>query len=190
MAPAKIRERPDKDALAKIVRRRSPRAFCFADDGETPNNPELPFLHYKGAVALPKAFDPAAVFENLFSSHGWRMAWRDSIYDFLHFHTRTHEVLGIARGEARVRFGGKKGKTLKVKAGDVVVLPAGTGHRRLSKSNDLLVVGAYPGKGTYDEPKPGDVDHDEAKKRIAKVKMPVADPVYGKDGPLKRLWKK
>ena len=172
------------------MRKRKAQAYRFADDGETPNNPTLPFLHYRGAVALPEGLDPAAVFENLFLSYGWRMAWRDSIYDFLHFHTRTHEVLGIARGTARVRFGGKRGKTLRLKAGDVVVLPAGTGHKRLAKSKDLLVVGAYPGKGGYDEPKPGDVDHDEAVMRIAKVRVPFADPVYGVRGPLKRLWKK
>jgi len=185
---AKIQERPGKKALAALVRTRKPRALLFKDDGETPNNPKLPLLFYRGPVALPDKYDPAAVFENLFLAHGWRMAWRDSIYDFLHFHTRTHEVLGIARGDARVEFGGRKGKLLYVKAGDVVVLPAGTGHKRLSKSRDLLVVGAYPGKGAYDEPKPGDVDHDTAKARIAKVKMPAQDPIYGKNGPLKRLW--
>lgn len=187
MATPKIR--PDKRAAAHLVRKRKAHAFKFADDGETPNNPSLPVLHYRGAVALPRGLDPAAVFENLFLAHGWRMAWRDSIYDFLHFHTRTHEVLGIARGSAQVRFGGKRGKTLRVKAGDVVVLPAGTGHRRIAKSKDLLVVGAYPGKGGYDEPKPGDVDHDKAVQRIAKVRLPYADPVYGARGPLKRLWK-
>lgn len=32
--------------------------------------------------------------------------------DFLHFHTHTHEVLGIARGTVRAEFGGDKGKIL------------------------------------------------------------------------------
>jgi uncharacterized protein YjlB len=77
-------------------------------------------------------------------------------YDFLHFHTRLHEVLGIARGRARVQFGGDKGRTPGVKAGGVIVLPAGTGHRRLSAGGDLLVVGACPASsGQYDEPTPG-----------------------------------
>ena len=99
--------RPGKEDAVHLVRKREPRAIRFGDDGETPNNPELPLLLYRSAVALPEDLDPAAVFENLFLAHGWRMAWRDSIYSFLHFHTRTHEVLGIARGNACVRFGGR-----------------------------------------------------------------------------------
>src|SRR5215469_660409 len=132
MAARKTKKRPDKEETIRLVHCREPRAIRFADDGETPNNPQLPLLLYRRAVNLPKEDDPAAVFENLFLIHGWRMAWRDGVYSFLHFHTRTHEVLGIARGNACVRFGGKRGQNITVKAGDVVVLPAGTGHRRLA----------------------------------------------------------
>ena len=75
--------------------------------------------------------DPAAPFERAFARHGWGDGWRNGIHPFLHFHTATHEVLGIARGRATVEFGGARGQALTVEAGDVVVLPAGTGHRRL-----------------------------------------------------------
>jgi uncharacterized protein YjlB len=92
-------------------------------------------------------------------------------------------------GRARVRFGGDKGRSVVVKAGDVVVLPAGTGHQRISDDHELLVVGAYPAGGKYDEPEPGDIDHKTAMARIAKVKVPAKDPVYGSDGPLKILWR-
>jgi uncharacterized protein YjlB len=97
-------------------------------------------------------------------------------------------VLGIVRGEALVQFGGDKGCNLTVQAGAVVVLPAGTGHRRLSASDDLLVVGAYPSSGSYDQWRPGEISHREALERIAKVPSPAQDPVYGRDGPLTRLW--
>jgi uncharacterized protein YjlB len=130
------------------------------------------------------------VFEVLFKLHGWVDKWRDGIYPYLHFHTKTHEVLGIARGHARVRFGGKRGRMLELKAGDVVSLPAGTGHRRLSASDDLLVVGAYPEGSAYNEPKPDEIEAAQARKNIAGVPVPPCDPVYGRDGPLTKLWTK
>jgi uncharacterized protein YjlB len=169
--------RPGKNDLPSLVKPRAPRLYRFDDDGKTPNNPAFPLVIYRDAVRRPRAFDPAAVYEALFAANGWKESWRDGIYHFLHFHTRTHEVLGIARGQARVQFGGDKGRTLTVKAGDVIVLPAGTGHRRLSASDDLLVVGAYPAGGRYDEPKPGEIAHGTALKRIVAVKRPARDPV-------------
>jgi uncharacterized protein YjlB len=170
-------------------RRRKAHAILFRDDGETPNNSRFPFLLYRSPVRLAGASDPAAVFEVLFESNGWKPDWRDGIYPYNHFHTGTHEVLGIAGGHARVRFGGEAGRVLEIRAGDVVVHPAGVGHRRLSGTADLLVVGAYPEGGRYDEPQPHDIDHDKAVANIAKVGIPKSDPVYGRDGPLRRLWR-
>lgn len=180
--------RPTAGALADLTRPRKPNTYFFKDDGQTPNNPRLPLVHYRTPVRL-RGYDPAAIFEELFSANGWADSWRDSVYDFLHFHTGTHEVLGIARGRALIQFGGARGRKLVLDAGDVVVLPAGTGHRRLSKSHDLLVVGAYPAAGCYDEPRPEDIDHDAAIDSIAHVRIPKSDPVYGKLGPLLRCWR-
>src|SRR5579864_9156112 len=118
-----------------------PDAYAFEDDGETPNS-RLPLLHYKGVLKLDGARDPAAACEGLFEKNGWPPAWRDSVHPFLHFHTRCHEALGIVRGQGRVQFGGGKGPTVAFSAGDVVVLPAGTGHQRIEASRDLLIVGA------------------------------------------------
>jgi uncharacterized protein YjlB len=92
------------------------------------------FVIYKSAVRLPEALDPAAVFEDLFESNGWGGSWRDGIYDYAHYHSRIHEVLGIARGSGRVQFGGPKGRTLVLKAGDVAILPAGMGHQCLKQA--------------------------------------------------------
>lgn len=182
--------RPAKRDMDRLARPRRPELLRFRDDGQTPNNPRLPLVVYRQAVRFDKAYDPAAVFEGLFARHGWRQSWRDGVYDFLHFHTATHEVLGIARGRATVRFGGAKGRNLTLEAGDVVILPAGTGHRRIRASRDLLVVGAYPAGGHYDEPRPDEVDPAEARASIARVKPPRQDPVYGSEGHLPLLWKK
>ena len=180
--------RPTRRDLDELVTTRKPLLLRFKDDGRTPNN-RLPLVIYRGAVMLDEAYDPAAVFEELFAAHGWRDSWRDGMYDFLHFHTGTHEVLGIAKGRVRAQFGGTHGKAVELDAGDVVILPAGTGHKRLSASRDLLIVGAYPAAGSYDEPKPAEVDHDKALSAIARVPAPAKDPVYGKDGPLVQLWR-
>jgi uncharacterized protein YjlB len=180
--------RPKRRDVPGLVHSRKAHHVRFKDDGQTPNNPKLPLVIYRTPVMLPHDLDPAAVFEELFAANGWKDSWRDGVYDFLHFHTRTHEVLGIARGSVRVEFGGANGRTIDLKAGDVAILPAGTGHRRRSASRNLLVVGAYPAGGKYDEPKPSDVDHHKAVLAIGKVRLPNKDPVYGKTGPLTRIW--
>jgi uncharacterized protein YjlB len=181
--------RHSSTAVRGLVRRRKPHAIWFEDDGAIPNNSRLPFIHYRSPVRLTHAQDPAAVFEDLFDVNGWKDSWRNGIYDFLHYHSSTHEVLGVARGHARVRFGGDGGKIVQARAGDVVILPAGTGHQRISASRDLLVVGAYPPSGTYDECRGSGEEHVRALESIPRVALPDNDPVYGKDGPLSDFWK-
>jgi uncharacterized protein YjlB len=88
-----------------------------------------------------------------------------------------------------VRFGGANGEELEVAAGDVAVLPAGTGHQRLSASGDLLVVGAYPPEGTYDLCRATPAMRQRALATIPQVPLPATDPLYGADGPLLRLWR-
>jgi uncharacterized protein YjlB len=180
--------RPSHTSLEANVAPRTPRTTMFRDDGVIPNNPELPFIHYLGAVALPERGDPAAVFEELFERNGWGNSWRNGIYDYVHYHSGMHEVLGIARGHARVRFGGNSGKVVDLREGDVVILPAGTGHQSLDASKDLLVIGAYPPNGKYDECRGSRQEHERALESIPKVHLPAKDPVYGADGPLMDAW--
>jgi uncharacterized protein YjlB len=177
--------RPDDSQ--SLLRDRKPHTYRFKDDGVIPNHPRWPLIIYKNAVQLPQSLDPAAVFEELFISHGWGNSWRNGIYDFAHYHSGIHEVLGIARGGGRVRFGGAKGRSLTLKAGDVAILPAGTGHQREKASEDFLVVGAYAAPGIYDECRSAE-DREKALPAIARVARPRKDPVYGKHGPLVRLW--
>jgi uncharacterized protein YjlB len=179
--------RPSRDNLSALVRDRKASTLRFKDDGIIPNHPKWPLVIYRGAVRFPKNLDPAAVLEELFECNGWGDSWRNGIYDYVHYHSRIHEVLGIARGEGKVRFGGHLGRTLRLKAGDVAVLPAGTGHQRLAASKDFLVIGAYPPSGKYDEYTSSD-DHKRALSTIPKVGRPRKDPVYGTRGPLLKAW--
>jgi hypothetical protein len=98
--------RPRAPDLRALVIPRNPRTYRFASDGKTPNN-HLPLVIFKHAV-LFRDFDPASVFEKLFATNGWEDAWRDGMYPYEHFHSETHEVLGIARGMVRARFGGRR----------------------------------------------------------------------------------
>src|SRR5881396_792551 len=165
-----------------------PLTFVFADDGLIPNNP-MPFLVYKGAVDV-EGDHPEATIEKLFGANGWGAMWRNGVYDFPHYHATVHEVLGIARGHAKVRFGGDKGEVLEISAGDVAILPAGTGHQCLSSSRDFSVVGAYPPGAKMHVTLPTSENHRKALETIPKVKLPNSDPVLGENGPLARLWKR
>jgi len=174
--------------MEAVMERTKPLSFVFADDGLVPNNP-LPFIIYKRVIDVDNA-QPERTIEKVFASHGWGSMWRNGIYDYLHYHSTAHEVLGIARGQARVRFGGDHGKVLELTAGDVAILPAGTGHQRLFGTRDLSVVGAYPPGQTMEITRPTPDNHARALQLIPRVAVPRTDPVMGEDGPLVRLWRR
>jgi uncharacterized protein YjlB len=161
----------------------------FADDGSVPNNPRLPLLHYRRTIDLSGTPDPEEVIEKVFRAHGWGNMWRNGIFPYVHYHSMIHEGLGIARGRAKVRFGGNGGQEIEVAQGDVAVLPAGTGHQCLWASPDLLVIGAYPETGRYDLCRGSKAEHAKALQTIPQVPLPKCDPVFGRDGPLLRLWR-
>jgi uncharacterized protein YjlB len=154
----------------------------FKDDGTIPNNSKYSVLIYHGAV---KGMNANQIVR-LFHKNNWGNNWIDGIFDFHHFHSNAHEVLGIAAGSAEVQLGGPKGKIFKLSAGDVVVLPAGTGHKRISASNAFSVVGGYPNGKSYDTQTE---ESNPLKQNIARVGKPAQDPVYGNKGPLLNLWK-
>jgi uncharacterized protein YjlB len=165
-----------------------PLTFVFADDGLVPNNP-VPLLVYQGAIDVDNDH-PEKTIEGLFGANGWGEMWRNGVYDYLHYHGTVHEALGVARGRARVRFGGDAGRELEIAAGDVAILPAGTGHQCISASADFCVIGAYPPGPKMQIARPTPDNHARALKTIPRVKVPTSDPVMGKDGPLGRLWKR
>ncbi|MBB3103356.1 cupin domain-containing protein [Azomonas macrocytogenes] len=162
-----------------------PETLLLSRNDWVPNNDHLPVLVYRGVLAA-NGGNPAADFEERFERTGWPPRWRASIYSFHHYHSSAHEVLGIASGSAQLMLGGPEGHTVQVSAGDVVVLPAGTGHRELSSTDDFLVVGAYPPDQRVDNcrsaPSPA------ALQSIRQLPFPDSDPVAGRNGPLTHLW--
>lgn len=183
-----IEDRPSVEMVGKMARARKPLLHRFSDDGIIPNHPSWPLVIYRGAVQPSKEFEAGVVIDTLFESNGWGRSWRDTVYDFVHYHSQIHEVLGVARGQATLEFGGIKGQRLKLNTGDIAILPAGTGHRLIEATKDFLVVGAYPSTGTYDECT-DTRDRQDAVTRIKKVKRPDSDPVYGKAGGIVKLWR-
>ncbi len=118
-------------------------SFMIEPNGWVPNNSRLPVLLWHGAID-PRDHDDAARFEALFAQNGGPAQWRDSVFDYHHFHSTAHEVLGITSGDAEFILGGPKGRVIAIRAGDALVLPAGTGHCLLTSGGRFQVVGAYP----------------------------------------------
>jgi uncharacterized protein YjlB len=164
-----------------------PERFSFNDDGIFPNS-VLPVLLYRQAITTD-AKDRASIFEQRCAENDWTYSWRDGVYSFPHYHSTSHEVLGVYSGTATLRLGGEHGKNVEVQAGDVIVIPAGVAHQNIGASDDFGVVGAYPGGREWDVLRGRPGERPKADENIAALPMPDNDPVYGAEGPLRRIWK-
>ncbi|MES1929179.1 double-stranded beta helix domain-containing protein [Salinisphaera dokdonensis CL-ES53] len=164
-----------------------PYARRFADDNSIPNS-RHPVLIYRANAADQDGL--ANRLEQLFASHGWPPQWRGGVFDYHHYHSNAHEVLGVASGTAMLMLGGEQGETVDIAPGDVVILPAGTGHCRIQASVNFELVAAYPpDQQDWDLCRPGQVDLGAARDRIATLTVPEQDPVAGAEGALVSLWR-
>jgi uncharacterized protein YjlB len=162
-------------------------AIKLQPNGWVPNN-VLPVLHYRGALGGEGPKDRASAFEALFARNGWPPDWRNGVYGYHHYHSTAHEALGIVAGTAKLVLGGPGGVEVDVRPDDVIVLPVGTGHCRITASGDFLVIGAYPRGQRWDICR--DAPTAEMTARMQSLPCPTSDPVAGENGPLASLWQR
>ena len=161
-----------------------PEKYYFKDDGKIPNN-KLPLLLYRDA--LSGKHDATNVIK-IFAANNWTNSWDDGIYSYHHYHSTSHEVLGVYAGSALLHLGGESGERLRVKAGDVIIIPAGVGHKKLDASSDFAVVGAYPEGRDWDVLKGEPGERPTADENIASLPIPKSDPLLGIKNGLTRIW--
>jgi uncharacterized protein YjlB len=154
-------------------------SHSFVANGWVPNNPDIPVL-VDHAVEEGDCETLARTFEDRFAGNGWLPRWRDTIFDYHHYHSTAHEALGVAARSATVMLGGPDGLVVELAAGDALMLPVGTGHCRVRASEDFLAVGAYPEGQDWDICR--EAPSQEAAKRIRSLDLPPLDPVLGAIG--------
>ncbi|GAB3911239.1 cupin domain-containing protein [Larkinella knui] len=166
--------------------RPQPEVFHFQDDGQIPNS-KLPLLLYRNSFS-ETGLAGASWLEQRFSATNWTNSWRNGIFAYHHYHSTSHEVLGVYSGSAFVHLGGENGQKVRIQAGDIIVIPAGVGHKKLDASADFGVVGAYPDGRDYDVLRGEPGDRPQADQNIAAVPVPKTDPFLGEKDGLTRLW--
>lgn len=183
--------------------------YLLPEAGISPNNARLPLLVYRAAVRVG-ADDPEGDLERAFGANNWGNGFRGDTFPFHHYHSFAHEVVGCARGTARVQFGGPSGPVVEVKAGDAVLIPAGVVHCRIDDTPGYNSVGAYPPGQQPDLCVLSDSDARIASGRsdaeglalkvigtrelpaikasIDRTPLPPTDPIGGHDGAVQALW--
>jgi uncharacterized protein YjlB len=141
-----------------------------------------PLLIYHSAFQTPTASQIEA---HLDSVGVVAPSWRYTMYSTSHFHSNTHEVLGISDGSAKLCFGGEENPDRVepvVQKGDLIVVPAGVAHRLLEDRGEFCMVGSYPGGQSWDMCY-GEEDEANEVEKIKHLGWFAKDPIYGNEGP-------
>lgn len=147
-----------------------------------PNNPRHPAVLARNALGGTR--DDGAV-RALMEANGWSGTWTWRVFDYDHYHHDAFETLAVASGGATLQLGGPQGEHVDVKAGDVVLLPPGFGHRQIAMRDGFRICGAYPpGQESPTVLRAEQGYAQDTLRRIAAVEPPTADPVWGGHGPL------
>jgi uncharacterized protein YjlB len=159
--------------------------YCV-DDGIFPNN-VLPVLLYKNVLKLPFLF-PGDFIKNIFERNNWSNAWKAGIFTYHHYHSNTHEVLGVYKGKTKIVLGGESGNLIEIQKGDVLIIPAGVAHKNLGSENQVGIIGAYPNGKNYDIKYGRKDERPDADINIENVPIPETDPVWGAFLGVAKIW--
>lgn len=164
--------------IDELAAKKQPELYWSKPKGMLPNS-RFPLLIYRNA--LPNGGADALIAR--FRANNWSNNWRyPGVYGYAHFHSTTHECLGCARGWMDVEVFGAGGTSLRIEAGDVMVLPAGVSHAMTGHSDDIMMVGGYPDGRDWDNMRETALDEAgrrAATKRIMMLPIPSRDPVTG-----------
>ncbi|TDH20042.1 hypothetical protein EXU57_21655 [Segetibacter sp. 3557_3] len=152
-----------------------------------PNNIDLPVIVYQAILNVPASGESEFI-KGIFEQNGWSNSWTDSIYTYHHYHSNTHEVVGVSRGRCMLLLGGDDSILTTLEKGDVVLIPAGVSHKNVGSSDDFECVGAYPKGADYDMMRGEPGERELAEQNIKAVPIPETDPVFGNMGPVLEHW--
>ncbi|KAH7173166.1 uncharacterized protein B0J16DRAFT_418523 [Fusarium flagelliforme] len=163
--------------------------YLLPPTADAPNS-RLPILVYRNVLPLPRTEETATQF---LTTHRWEKRGSWGHIGIRHFHPNSHECYGIFKGTSTLLLGKIRtgeGMEVKVKAGDVIILPAGTAHSSTQSSLDYKYIGVYPKGCPKWRNETGNRPSEDFLSVIQKVDLPEDDPVYGNDGPVTHLWHK
>jgi uncharacterized protein YjlB len=151
--------------------------YTSGPTGLVPNS-GLPLLVHRDAISGGEDM----ILET-FRRNGWSGNWTyPGLFDYGHFHSSSHECLSCARGWMDIRVFGRTGSIVRIRKGDVAVLPAGVSHAMAAGSDDVLIVGGYPDGCDWDTVRDDQLTEpglDSIRSSIQDLPVPPKDPATG-----------